>query len=116
MLGLPLTPTAVFVLFAVVAIVDRITRWRKRRQKRKAAEKTRMPAYFTPNAFGVTSREYDHVGTPDLRNWLAYWQGVEAGTRHVTPDSEDTIEMASSEIGKLTAELQAREHRGSHPR
>jgi len=72
MRGLPFTATAVFVLFAVVAVLDRIARWRKARQKRIVMERARMPAYFTPNAFGVTSGEYDHVGTPDLRNWLAY--------------------------------------------
>ena len=53
--------------------------------------------------------ENDHVGLPDLRNWLRYWEGVDAGTRRLTPGSNDTVEVAPSEIAKLSREIAARE-------
>ncbi len=65
-----------------------------------------------PRVGWVKHPEYDHVGTPDLRNWLKYWEGVAAGTRTLTPGSNDRVEMAPVEIAKLTSEIEAREKVG----
>jgi len=58
---------------------------------------------------GLTTAEYDHVPTYVLTNWLAYWEGVAAGTEELTAGSGETIEMAPVEIAKLTKEIDARE-------
>ena len=63
---------------------------------------------YRPRVKGLTSREYDHVGMPDIRTWKKYWEGVLAGTRELTPGSNDTVEMAPGEIVKLTTEIEAR--------
>lgn len=52
--------------------------------------------------------DYEAVGVPTLRAWLEYWTGVHAGTRSLTPGSNDTVEMAPAEIAKLRKEIQER--------
>ena len=58
---------------------------------------------------GLTSPEYDRVDLYVLQSWLAYWEGVAAGTEEPTPGSGETVEMAPGEITKLTGEIAARE-------
>ena len=71
-----------------------------------------MKTPYRPNVRGLTSRDFDHVGTPDLRKWTEYWEGVRAGTRTLTQGSNDTVAMAAGEIAKLTSEISAREAEG----
>lgn len=66
----------------------------------EAAEKT--------SKIKFVSDEYKAVTLPTLRAWLRYWEGVQGGTRKVTPDSKDTVEMAPAEITKLQAEIDGR--------
>ena len=63
-----------------------------------------------PNVRGLKFPEYDHVGTPDLRNWRDYWEAVAAGRR--TPNAGDTVAEARGEVDKLTIEIDAREAAG----
>ena len=65
-----------------------------------------------PNVGGLYLPEYAGKGTPTLRSWLRYWEGVLRGTRRLTPGSNDTVEQAPSEIQKLTTEIAAREADG----
>lgn len=65
-------------------------------------------APYRPNVRWEVFPEYDHVGTPDLKVWLRYWKGVDAGTQPLTPGSDDTPEMATGEIIKLSAEIESR--------
>ena len=71
-----------------------------------------MKTPYRPNVRGLTSRDFDHVGTPDLRKWTEYWEGVRAGARTLTQGSNDTVAMAAGEIAKLTSEISAREAEG----
>jgi len=50
--------------------------------------------------------EYDGKSVPTLRAWLKYWKEVAAGTRQ--PNPGDRLEMAPTEVDKLTAELVTR--------
>ena len=53
--------------------------------------------------------EYQGVSLPTLQMWLAYWEGVKTGGKSkLAPGSKDTVEMAPSEIMKLTKEIEAR--------
>jgi hypothetical protein len=61
---------------------------------------------------GLTTRDFDHIGTSTLRHWLSYWRGVEAGTQRLTPGSADTVDAAPAEIAKLEREIEAREADG----
>jgi hypothetical protein len=58
---------------------------------------------------GLTSPEYDRVEIEVLQDWLAYWEGVAAGTEELTPWSGETIEMAPHETAKLASEIAARQ-------
>jgi hypothetical protein len=69
-----------------------------------------MSTPHRPNVRGLKYPEYDHVGTPDLRNWLGYWEAVAAGTRR--PNAGDTVAEARGEVAKLTSEIEAREAAG----
>jgi hypothetical protein len=58
------------------------------------------------NVRGVTSPEYDGVGTDALHAWLRYWEGVAAGT--VKRNARDEGLDAVDEVRRLRLEIDAR--------
>jgi hypothetical protein len=66
------------------------------------------PGEPSKNVRGVTSPEYDGVGTDALGAWLRYWEGVAAGT--VKRNARDEGLDAADEARRLRLELDAREH------
>lgn len=62
---------------------------------------------FRERVFGLTSKRFDHVGTPDLvRSWLPYWEAVRDGVR--APNPGDTVEEAQEQAKRIRAEIDAR--------
>jgi hypothetical protein len=57
---------------------------------------------------GLTSPEFEHVGTPDLRYWLKWWSAPERTPSGADEDGRD----AHIEQEKLRREIEARERLG----
>jgi hypothetical protein len=66
----------------------------------------RPPGEPSRNVRGVTSPEYDGVGTDALRAWLRYWEGVAAGA--VKRNAPDEGLDAADEALRLRLEIDAR--------
>ncbi len=63
------------------------------------------------NVRGLTSPEFDGVGTSTLRYWRdEYWRPLLAGAR--VPDQADHPRQAAEMIAMLTREIDERESRG----
>jgi hypothetical protein len=76
-------------------------------EERRTFRRTWHSPAESKNVGGVTSPEYDGVGTPTLRAWLRYWEGVAAGT--VKRNARDKNLDAEDEAQRLRRELSARE-------
>jgi hypothetical protein len=63
---------------------------------------------YRPRVKGLTSSEYDHVGTPDLRYWLKWWSAPERSPDGVEEAGRDPVD----EQQKLKREIAAREKFG----
>jgi hypothetical protein len=70
------------------------------RQARRAPRRERVR--------GLTSPEYDHVGTPDLRFWLEWWSKPERTPSGLEEAGRDPL----AEQAKLRREIEAREQLG----
>jgi hypothetical protein len=93
---------------AYKATRDRRAKYAERYKRERASVDVAVAPYTPGRLKGRASPEYDGITAPTLRAWLRYWEGVAAGTRRVTPGSNNTVEMAPAEIAKLTAEIEAR--------
>jgi hypothetical protein len=70
-----------------------------------------MTDHNRENVRGLTSPDFDHVGTSTLRYQRdKYWGPVLAGTR--VPDQADHPRQAVEMIAKLAREIDERESRG----
>lgn len=63
---------------------------------------------YRPLIRGLTSPEFDHVGTPDIRYWLRWWAAPERSADGPDEKGRDPV----AEQRKLRAEIEAREQLG----
>jgi hypothetical protein len=66
---------------------------------------------YRPLVYGLTSKEFDHIGTRDLeKSWLPYWEAVRDGKR--LPNRGDSLEEAATQAATIRREIDARHAEG----